>query len=129
MSALQATPAQIQRQINLYKASSASTNINDITLLPVGRKIILLRRYFTGSPSATEWLQWGRDGLSDALLPTGYSLNSGTSLAKGRTTTYANSGIYPGSHDANSNVICALNGLRRAGSRVPATLNLYYLTV
>jgi hypothetical protein len=128
LAALQANPTQIARQIALGKVNTATTVTDAITIL-MSKKIILLRRYLTGSTTASEWLQWSRDGVNDAMLPTGTVLNTSGSIAKGRTTTYANSSIYPGANNDNANAVCAMNGLRRGGTNVTATLNLIYLSV
>jgi hypothetical protein len=119
LSAFQANPTEVQRQITLRGVSS-STSSPQFTHVPVNTKLILLRVFTTGGNedlslawrSTSSTVTPNINSIDGVLLPNGDSLGT-TTVAIGRTTTYGNSGTYPGDNNANANVVSAANGLRR----------------
>ena len=133
LAALQANPTQVQAQITA-RGVSASTSASAFTYVANGTKCILLRVWTTGGSEDLS-LRWGRGLTTDdvaggVLLPNGDNLGVAT-VALGRTTTYANSGTYPGADNANANVVSAANGLRRGTWTVSGgtTQNVRYIVV
>lgn len=128
LAAYQANPAQVQRQIDTAgRTVTGTTSTSTHTYVPNGTRVILLRVWDTGTGGVDFSLVWGRDLSTDDVaggvrLPNGHNLGEGTS-AIGRTTTYANSGVYPGANNANANVVSAANGLRRRTWVVGAASN------
>ena len=135
LAALQATPTQVQRQVDTAgRTATGATSSSAFTYVANGAKVILLRCWTTGGSDDLS-LRWGRALTTDDVaggvrLPNGDNLGSATT-ALGRTSTYANSGIYPAANNANANVVSAANGLRRgAWSLVSGTTqNVIYITV
>jgi hypothetical protein len=118
LSAYQANPTQVQRQITVRGITSATAE-RVFTYVALNTKVILLR-YFLSSGGSPQ-LAWRSTSTTVAptvnstdgiLLPNGDSLGVNTPSI-GRTTTYSNSGTRPESNNANSNVVSAANGLRR----------------
>ena len=134
LAALQASPVQVQRQIGIGgRTTSASTSSPTFTYAPNGTRVILLRAWLSGNEDMA--LQWGRGLATDDVagglrLPNGDNLGA-TTAAIGRTTTYANSGTFPNSNNANANVVSAANGLRRRTWSISGntTQNVIYITV
>jgi hypothetical protein len=135
LSAFQANPTQVQRQIDTAgRTTSRSTAASAFTYVANGTKVILLRCWTTGGAEDLS-LRWGRGLTTDDVaggirLPNGDNLGVATA-ALGRTTTYANSGTYPGANNANANVVSAANGLRRGIWSIvgSTTQNVIYITV
>jgi hypothetical protein len=135
LSAFQANPTQVQRQIDTAgRTTSGSTAASAFTYVANGTKVILLRCWTTGGAEDLS-LRWGRGLTTDDVaggirLPNGDNLGVATA-ALGRTTTYANSGTYPGANNANANVVSAANGLRRGAWSIvgSTTQNVIYITV
>ena len=133
LSALQATPTQVQRKVTSGSVAGTATS-SSFTYVANGTKIILLRVWTTGGSEDLS-LVWGR-GLSSndfaggVRLPNGDNLG-GAAAAIGRTTTYGNSGAYPSANTDNANVVSAANGLmRRTWSLVGnTTQNVRYILV
>ena len=133
LSALQATPTQVQRKVTSGSVAGTATS-SSFTYVANGTKIILLRVWTTGGSEDLS-LVWGR-GLSSNDVAGGVRLPNGDNLgsaaaAIGRTTTYGNSGAYPSANTDNANVVSAANGLmRRTWSLVGnTTQNVRYILV
>jgi len=133
LAALQANPTQVQRKVT-SGAISGSTASSSFTYVANGTKVILLRVWTTNGSEDLS-LRWGRGLTTDDVagsvrLPNGDNLGVATA-AIGRTTTYTDSGTYPGASNANANVVSAANGLRRGTwSRVGGTTqNVSYILV
>ena len=133
LAALQANPTQVQRKVT-SGAISGSTASESFTYVANGTKVILLRVWTTNGSEDLS-LRWGRGLTTDDVagsvrLPNGDNLGVATA-AIGRTTTYTDSGTYPGASNANANVVSAANGLRRGTwSRVGGTTqNVSYILV
>ena len=130
-----ANPAQVQRQIGIGgRTVAGNTSASAHTYVPNGTRVILLRVWTTGGAEDLS-LNWGRglstnDVAGGVRLPNGNNLGE-TTAAIGRTTTYANSGVYPAANNDNANVVSAANGLqRRTWSRVGnTTQNVIYIPV
>lgn len=134
LAALQANPAQVQRQIGISgRTTTQSTAAQSFTYVANGTRVILLRAWLSGNDDMA--LQWGRGLITDNVagglrLPNGDNL-AVTTAAIGRTTTYANSGTFPNANNANANVVSAANGLRRRTWTVAGntTQSVIYITV
>jgi hypothetical protein len=133
LSAFQANPTQVQRQITA-RGVSGSTATSAFTYVANGTKVILLRCWTTGGSEDLS-LRWGRGLTTDDVaggvrLPNGDNLGVAT-VALGRTTTYASSGTYPATNNANANVVSAANGLRRGTWSLvgSTTQNVIYIAV
>ena len=134
LAALQAAPAQVQRQIGIGgRTTTQSTATSSFTYVAKGTRVILLRAWLSNTEDMA--LQWGRGLTTDDVagglrLPNGDNLGV-TTAAIGRTTTYANSGTFPNANNANANVVSAANGLRRRVWSVTGntTQNVIYITV
>jgi hypothetical protein len=135
LSAYQANPTQVQRQITVRGITFQTSSLN-FTYVSLNTKVILFRAFHDANCDFQ--LTWNKtsttvtptvNSTDGILLPNGDSL--GTSIAAiGRTTTYANSGTIPTENNANSNVVSAANGLRRLSrsfSYTPQTV--IYITV
>jgi len=136
LSAYQANPTQVQRQITARGVTS-STNTVPFTHVALNTKVILLRAFNSGNENfALAWRSTSTattptiNSTDGVLLPNGNSLGV-SAAAIGRTTTYANSGTIPTGNNANSNVVSAANGLRRITWNVTGgtTQTVIYITV
>ena len=135
LSAFQANPAQVQRQIGISgRTITGTATTSSRTYVPNGTRVILLRVWTTGGAEDLS-LNWGRglstnDVAGGVRLPNGDNLGA-TTAAIGRTTTYANSGVYPSANNDNANVVSAANGLqRRTWSLIGSTTqNVIYIPV
>jgi hypothetical protein len=135
LSAYQANPSQVQRQIGISgRTNSATTAASSFTYVANSTKVILLRAWTTGGAEDLS-LRWGRGLSSDDIaggvrLPNGDNLGV-TTAAIGRTTTYSDSGSYPSTNNANANVVAAANGLRRGIWSQAGSTNQFviYITV
>jgi len=136
LSAYQANPTQVQRQIT-ERGVTSSTSGQSFTYVALNNKVILLRAFNdrnenfglawrTTSTTVSPTLN-STDGV---LLPNGDSLGL-SAPAIGRTTTYANSGTIPTANNANANVVSAANGLKRIIWTVSgnSTQTVIYITV
>jgi hypothetical protein len=135
LSAYQANPTQVQRQITERGVTSSATSV--FTFVSVSTKVILLRA-FVNSAAANMPLAWrststtptptvnSTDGI---LLPNGDSLGTDIIPPKGRTTTYADSGSAPTANNTNSNVVSAANGLRIIAQNAGYNKTVIYITV
>ena len=135
LSAYQANPIQVQRQIT-ERGVTGITNSSRFTYVNLDTKVILLRAF--NSSDGDFQLAWRStsttatptpNSADGVLLPNGDSLGTSTA-AIGRTTNYANSGTIPTANNANSNVVSAANGLRRMGWRFKIdSQTVIYITV
>ena len=136
--ALQATPAQVTRQISIGgRVSTGSTSAGSFTYTPNGTKVILLRMWETGGqddPSlcfARGYTGTANSSTAGIILPiTGENLGK-SSVAYGHNTTYGNTGTYPSASNDNANVVSAANGLARCTWSLVGgtTQNVIYITV
>jgi hypothetical protein len=139
LSAYQANPTQVQRQITergVQVSHNGVSSDRSFTYVPLNTKVILLRAFHnqsndfqlawrTTSTTATPTA----DSTDGVLLPNGDSLGT-TEFAIGRTTSYSNSGTVPTVNNANSNVVSAANGLRRINlSKAFSVQTVIYITV
>jgi len=136
LSAYQANPTQVQRQIT-ERGDTATTTSSGITFVPLNTKVILLRAW-VGASNENMPLAWRSTSTTQTptinstdgvLLPNGDSLGTDIYPPKGRTTTYADSGTYAGVNNANSNVVSAANGLRTITRRAAQGQTVIYITV
>jgi len=136
LSAYQANPTQVQRQITASGVTSATSTI-PFTHVALNTKVILLRAFNSNNEDfALAWRTTSTtatpttNSTDGVLLPNGDSLGV-TSAAIGRTTTYANSGTIPTQNNANANLVSAANGLRRIIWSVygGTTQTVIYITV
>jgi len=135
LSAYQANPIQVQRQIT-ERGVTGITNSSRFTYVNLNTKVILLRAF--NAEDVSFQLAWRStsttatptiNSADGVLLPNGDSLGTSTA-AIGRTTNYANSGTIPTENNANSNVVSAANGLRRmARSLRSPSQTVIYITV
>jgi len=131
LAALQATPAQVQRKV-ANGAINASTTTSTFVFVPNGTKVILLRRYYSGTEH--DMIDWERGSTSDAAGqgPSGGGRNLDTrAQALGCVPgTYTSNGAVPTSNDATGNFVAAANGLRRfSWSANGAALYVSYILV
>jgi hypothetical protein len=134
LSAYQANPTQVQRQITERGVTSSAASV--FTFVSVSTKVILLRAFVNAAGNMP--LAWrststtptptvnSTDGI---LLPNGDSLGTDIIPPKGRTTTYADSGTAPTANNANSNVVSAANGLRIIAQNAGYNKTVIYITV
>jgi len=136
LSAYQANPTQVQRQIT-ERGVTSSTSGQSFTYVDLNNKVILLRAINSHNEDfALAWRSTSTtstptmNSADGVLLPNGDSLGI-TTAAIGRTTTYANSGTIPTANNANSNVVSAANGLRRMTWSISGgtTQTVIYITV
>jgi RES domain-containing protein len=136
LSAYQANPTQVQRQITERGVTSTTTSSN-FTFVALNTKVILLRAW-VGAANEQMPLAWRNtsttvtptiNSTDGVLLPNGDSLGTNIFPPNGRTTTYANSGTGALLNNDNSNVVSAANGLQQISHRAGASKNVIYITV
>ena len=120
LSAYQANPTQVQRQITERGVTALTNSV--LTFVPLNTKVILLRAFQSSSTSGHFSFAWNRtsstsvptiNSLDGIRLPNGDSIGLGASSSPiGRTTTYENSGTFATVNNNNSNMVSAANGLR-----------------
>ena len=139
LSAYQANPTQVQRQITergVQVSHNGTSGDRSFTYVPLNTKVILLRAFHnTNNDFELAWRTTSTtvsptpNSTDGVLLPNGDSLGT-TELAIGRTTNYSNSGTAPTANNANSNVVSAANGLRRMElSETFSTQTVIYIAV
>lgn len=132
LASLQAQPTLIQSLI--ATASLATTATWDVELVPNGTKVIILRRYYSGTANERDFINYARGSSSRTEGPVagsgGRTLYNPLAIASGSASgTYTASGT-PYSNAATANFVCAANGIRRQSSQVGGTtLYVYYITV
>jgi hypothetical protein len=133
LTALQANPTQVQRQISISGRTVSSTATGSTcTFASNGTKVILLRRYYSGSEY--DFLVWGRgqttDGTAGGLTaPNGRSLYTNVTALGCTSGTYTSNGNTPTTDDATGNFVAAANGLRRSNWYNGCNLTVRYITV
>jgi len=130
LAALQATPVQVQRKVT-SGATNTSTASSSFIFVPNNTKVILLRRYYSGTES--DMINWARGSTSAAVGqgPAGGGRNLDTGAqALGRVSgSYTSNGLMPTTNDATANFVSAANGLQRRAWTNGATLYVAYIAV
>jgi hypothetical protein len=133
LAALQANPTQVQRKVNSGATLSTNAWSSAVNLVANGTKIIILRRYYTGSEY--DYINWAR-GSSTNGTGNGPAAGSGgrtlytSSAALGCVSgTYTSTGAAPTANNDTANFVCAANGLRRDSANSGATQYVYYIPV
>ena len=135
LAALQAAPAQVQRQIGI--AGRTTTSINSwsgpVTLVANGTKIIILRRWY--SSGEYDYINWARGSVTTGAGNGPVAGSGGRTLYTSAAAlgcvsgTYTSNGVSPNTNDATANFVCAANGLRRDTASVGGTLSVIYIAV
>ncbi len=140
LAALQANPATVSWFVGAAVAATQTTvNISSsatttYTFLANGTKALLLRLYTydtTSAPAlcfARGYTGGANNTTAGTLVPiTGENLGRVTGAMKGHSFDYSDTGVPPTANTDNSNLVCAANGLTRAGGS--GTLYVTYITV
>ena len=136
LAALQANPAQVQRQIGIGGRTTTSSNPwsgSSINIVANGTKLILLRRWY--SDAEHDYINWARGSATNGAGNGPVAGSGGRTLYTGADAlgcvsgTYASTGAAPTVNDVTGNFVCAANGLRRHSSDSGATQNVIYITV
>ncbi len=132
LAALQANPTQIARQIGISgRCVSASTASNSFVFVPNGTKVILLRRYYSGTEY--DMINWARGSTTAAVgqgpIGGGRNLDTGVLALGTQSGVYTSNGTTPTTNDATANFVSAANGLQRRAFGYGAILYVIYITV
>ncbi|WP_162860575.1 hypothetical protein [Pseudothauera hydrothermalis] len=126
LTALQANPAQIARQIGISgRVQYASTSSQSVTLVTQGTRVILLRRWYSNNEN--DYLRWSRTN-GNLATPSVRGLYGVYGYGT-QTGSYAINGVYCNSESDAANLVCACNGLRRDTWSNNQTLYVRYITV
>lgn len=119
LSALQATPTQVQRLITNGGASrvvSYSGSNTAAVIVANGTKLILLRRYYSSSTSTVDVFDWERGSTTSAIgqgpAAGGRNLDTGIVALGCQSGTYLSNGAAPVADDYTGNFVSAANGLQ-----------------
>ena len=130
LSALQATPVQVQRKVTSGSVNS-STSSPSFVFVANGTKVILLRRRY----SSTEYdlINWARGSTTAAVgqgpSGGGRNLDTGVQALGCISGTYTSNGIMPTTDNDTANFVSAANGLQRRTWNNGATLYVSYILV
>ena len=114
LSALQATPAQVQRKVTSGSVNS-STSSSSFVFVANGTKVILLRRRYNSTES--DMINWARGSTTAAVgqgpFGGGRNLDTGVQALGCISGTYTSNGIMPTTDNDTANFVSAANGLQR----------------
>ena len=135
LAAYQANPTQVARQIGIGgRTVTASTAAHAFVFVPNGTRVILLRRWYSGT-SEHDLINWARGSTTAAVGqgPVGGSRNLDTGVAALGTVpgniNYTSNGAHPGTNNDTANFVSAANGLQRRHWNDGFTLSVTYITV
>lgn len=115
LAALQATPVQVQRQIDTAGRCTTSDAPGGVAVLANGTRTILLRRWYSGSDPDT--IDWARGSTTAAVGqgPTGggRNLDTGVTALGAVSGSYTSTGAAPTANTDTANFVAAANGLMR----------------
>jgi len=130
LSALQATPAQVQRKVASGSVNS-STGAASFVFVANGTKVILLRRRYGGTEY--DMINWARGSTTAAIgqgpSGGGRNLDTGSPALGCVSGTYTSNGIMPTTDNDTANFVSAANGLQRRTWNNGATLYVSYILV
>lgn len=132
LSALQANPTQVARQIGIGgRCVSASTSASTFVFVPNGTKVILLRRYYGGTEQ--DMINWARGSVTAAVgqgpAGGGRNLDTGAQALGTQSGVYTSNGAMPTANNDTANFVSAANGLQRRTWSNGNVLYVIYITV
>ena len=130
LTALQATPAQVQRKVTSV-ALNESTSAQSFAFKPNGTKVILLRRYYSGTES--DMIDWARGSATAAVgqgpAGGGRDLDTGVQALGCVSGSYTSNSAMPTANNDTGNFVSAANGLQRRARSSSTTLYVSYIVV